>query len=167
MLIPILSSIIPIYQVVKVNLNDALDYQRSKTQAVYVQVLSKNKKNITSFLLFGIIACIYGLSIYYLLPLSLISLNFTMILRIFLFILVGILFALSLLALNSQTIMEKIFTHVFLVFEQKSMKQMVLKNLTAHRMRNRLTSIIYSLALGFIIFLIVTHRLINDSNRVL
>ena len=39
------------------------------------------------------------------------------------------------------------------------MKQMVLKNLTAHRMRNKMTSIIYSIALGFIIFLIVSYQL--------
>jgi hypothetical protein len=36
---------------------------------------------------------------------------------------------------------------------------MVLMNLTAHRMRNKMTSIIYSIALGFIIFLIVTYNL--------
>jgi len=36
---------------------------------------------------------------------------------------------------------------------------MILMNLTAHRMRNKMTSIIYSIALGFIIFLIVTYNL--------
>ena len=36
---------------------------------------------------------------------------------------------------------------------------MVLKNLTAHKMRNKMTSIIYSIALGFIIFLIVSYNL--------
>ena len=39
------------------------------------------------------------------------------------------------------------------------MRNMVLMNLTAHRMRNKMTSIIYSIALGFIIFLIVTYNL--------
>ena len=39
------------------------------------------------------------------------------------------------------------------------MSNMVLMNLTAHRMRNKMTSIIYSIALGFIIFLIVTYNL--------
>lgn len=39
------------------------------------------------------------------------------------------------------------------------MKLMVLKNLTAHRVRNKMTSIIYSIALGFIIFLIVSYNL--------
>lgn len=39
------------------------------------------------------------------------------------------------------------------------MRNMVLMNLTAHRMRNKMTSIIYSIALGFIIFLIVVYNL--------
>ena len=46
------------------------------------------------------------------------------------------------------------------------MKIMVLKNLTAHKIRNRMTSIIYSLSLGFIIFLLVSYKLQLDSNRV-
>ena len=36
---------------------------------------------------------------------------------------------------------------------------MVTKNLEAHKMRNKMTSIIYSIALGFIIFLIVSYNL--------
>lgn len=50
---------------------------------------------------FGGIASAYGISIYYLLPLALLSLNLTLIMRIFIFILFGMIFALSLIALNS------------------------------------------------------------------
>lgn len=100
----------------------------------------------------------YGVSIYYLLPLALLSLNLTLVMRIFIFILFGMLFALSLIALNTQRIFEILFTHIFLFFEKESLKQMVLKNLTAHRDRNKLTSLIYSLALGFIIFLVITYK---------
>ena len=39
------------------------------------------------------------------------------------------------------------------------MKILILKNLTAHKMRNKMTSIIDSLALGFIIFLVVSYNL--------
>lgn len=106
---------------------------------------------------FGTIACLYGISIYYLLPLALLSLNLSLIMRIFIFILFGMIFALSLIALNTQRIFEVLFTHIFLFFEANSVKVMVLKNLMAHRNRNRLTSIIYSLALGFVIFLIIAY----------
>ncbi len=62
------------------NLNDALDYQRSKTQAVYVEVLDKEKQSYTSYVVFGVITVAYGLAIYYFLPLSMLSLNFKLIL---------------------------------------------------------------------------------------
>lgn len=38
------------------------------------------------------------------------------------------------------------------------MKLLILKNLAAHKLRNRFTSIIYSLSLGFIIFLVVSYK---------
>jgi hypothetical protein len=120
---------------------------------------------MASYIVFGIIAVTYGLSIYYFLPLAMLSFNFGLILKIFFFILVGMLFGLSLLAFNLQRFLEIIFTYVFLCYEKKSMKQMVLKNLTAHRMRNKMTSIIYSIALGFIIFLIVSYQLQLRSTK--
>lgn len=55
--------------------------------------------------------------------------------------------------------MEMILTYVLLVFEKKSMKKMVTSNLNSHRERNKMTSIIYSISLGFIIFLIVSANL--------
>ena len=39
------------------------------------------------------------------------------------------------------------------------MRKMVFNNLKAHKLRNRLTSTIFSMALGFIIFLLVAYKL--------
>lgn len=110
---------------------------------------------------------IYGLAIYYFLPLSLLSLNFSLILRIFFFILLAMLFGLTLLSFNLQRVLEIILVYVLLCFEKQSMKNLVLKNLTAHKMRNKMTSIIFSLALGFIIFLIVSANLQIKSSQLL
>ncbi len=56
--------------------------------------------------------------------------------------------------------LEILLTYVVLCFEKKSMKKLVLNNLTAHKMRNKLTAIIYSLSIGFTIFMIVAYKLI-------
>lgn len=53
-----------------------------------------------SYIVFGVIAVTYGLSIYYFLPLAMLSFNFALVLQIFFMILVGMLFGLSLLAFN-------------------------------------------------------------------
>jgi FtsH-binding integral membrane protein len=149
------------------NLNDALDYQRSKTQAVYIEVLDKDKQSYTTYVIFGIITVVYGLAIYYFLPLSMLSLNFKLILRIFFMILLGMLFGLTLLSFNLQRLLEIALTHTLLFFEQSSMRMLVLKNLTAHKLRNKMTSIIFSLAIGFIVFLIVSYNLQIKSSSLL
>lgn len=100
LVIPFVSSIAPVQSALSKNLNDALNYQRSKTNAMFVEILQTNKKNISGMIVFGIIAVVYGLSIYYLLPLSMLSFNFSLILRIFFMILLGMLFGLSLMAMN-------------------------------------------------------------------
>lgn len=164
-IIPLLSSIAPIQSALKKNLNESLDIQRSKTQAMYVEILDPNTQNMGSYIVFGTVAVAYGFSIYYFLPLAMLSFNFALILNIFFFILISMLFGLSLLAFNLQRFIEVLLTYVFLILEEDSMRQMVLKNLTAHKMRNKMTSIIYSIALGFIIFLIVSYNLQIKSTQ--
>eukprot|EP00347_Sterkiella_histriomuscorum_P021563 403333540 len=158
-LIPCLSSIIPIIRVLGQNLNDALNYERNRVKAIYIKILHKSHVDIYPQLIFGIITFCYGFAMYYLLPLSLLSMDLGMILQVFFCILVGLLFGLSLLAINLQKPCEVLLTYLFLLCETRSMRRMVLNNLKAHMMRNRLTSTIFSMALGFIIFLLVAYKL--------
>ena len=84
----------------------------------------------------GLAFTAYGVTIYYLLPLALMSFNLNLLSQIIIFIIIGLLFALTLLAFNIQSSMEWFLTHVFLCFEKKSTRSMVLKNLSSHRKRN-------------------------------
>jgi len=122
-------------------------------------VLNKKKADIVPYVMFGTSITSYGIVIYYFLPLSLMSMNLTMVSKIVIFILVGLLFALTLLAFNLQGYIERICTTLFLMFESRSVKTMVVKNLSAHRRRNQMTALIYSLALGFLIFLSISCRM--------
>lgn len=124
-----------------------------------MKILDPKKSNLTSYVTFGIIAVLFGLSIYYFLPLAMLSFNLSLVLQIFMFILMGMLLGLSMLAFNLQRFVEIIFTYLLLFFEKKSMKTLVTNNLSSHRPRNKMTSIIFSISLGFIIFLIVTANL--------
>ena len=54
-------------------------------------------------------------------------------------------------------------SHVLLFWESRSLKTLLAKNIIAHRSRNRLTSNIYALTLGCIIFLIVSANLQVES----
>jgi hypothetical protein len=55
--------------------------------------------------------------------------------------------------------MERLLSKIFLFFEIKSMRVMAVKNLSAHRNRNQMTALIYSLALGFLMFLSISCRM--------
>ena len=158
-LIPLLSSIMPIQIVLDRNLNDALDIQRSKTQAVYVNILNKKQADYTPLVATGTAFTVYGVTIYYLLPLALMSFNLSLLSQIIIFILMGLLFGLTLLAFNIQSSVENLLTNVFLFFELNSIRRMVRKNLSSHRKRNQMTALIYSLALGFLIFLSISSRM--------
>ena len=58
------------------------------------------------------------------------------------------------MAVNLRGFLEKILIYVLLFWEKRSMRTLVKKNLIAHKRTNKLTSIIYALTLGCIIFLI-------------
>ena len=57
-------------------------------------------KNVIPYILFGSLAVIFGISIYYGLPLAMLKLNFGLILTIFFMILMSLLFGLVLFTVN-------------------------------------------------------------------
>ena len=88
-------------------------------------------------------------------PLAVLTADLGLLFEIFFLILVGMILGLALISLNLQRILENIVVSLMIFYESKSMKIMVLKNLSVHRENNRMTAIIYSLTLGTIIFIIV------------
>lgn len=114
---------------------------------------------MTSLLLFGIVAVSFGFGVYYLLPLGLVSFNLSLSLSVSLAILFGMIFALALLTVNLMQILNVMVARFCLFFESSSIRLTVLKNLVAHRDRNRMTALVFSLTLGFILFLNIVARI--------
>lgn len=78
----------------------------------------------------------YGCGIYYLLPLSLLTMNLTLLLAILFGSLIGMIFGMVTLAFNFQKIFELILVKLLLFWERTSMRILVLKNLVTHKERN-------------------------------
>lgn len=161
-LIPMFSSIIPVVKVLGQNLNDAINYQRSRVKATYIEIMKANQTQMVPYLIFGVIATLYGFGVYYMLPLALLSFNLGLILSVFFFILLGYLFGLILFAINAQRVVENLFLKVFLFWEAPAMKALIRNNLKSHTQKNKLTSTVFSMALGFLIFLMVQYRLLRQ-----
>jgi hypothetical protein len=150
-----LSSIIPILKVLGQNLNDALNFNRSRIKGTFVEIMKKSKANVVPYIIFGMITFVYGFSIFYTMPLSLLSMKISLLLGIFLFILIGLLVGLTLMAMNLQRFVEIALTYGALFWEKQSMRLLVLNNLKTHSLRNKLTSAIFSMSLAFNIFIMV------------
>ena len=106
-----------------------------------------------SVMIIGLCLVGFGFMIYYLMPLSLLSLNFSVLLEIFVGLLLGMLFGMVMLALNMERILQKFLIFSLFFWEKSVVISMVSKNLVAHIVRNKKTSLMYALSLAFLIFI--------------
>lgn len=124
--------------------------------------MKPNEAKVIPYVIFGVITTLYGFGVYYMLPLSMLSSNLGLMLQVFFMILLGYLFGLVLLAINLQHLMERFLLLVLLFWEKPSMKRLILNNLKAHQVKNKLTSTVFSMALGFLIFLLMQYKLLSQ-----
>lgn len=148
---PICAAFFPIRSILGKNIATSLNSTINKTTGMKIEVVNIEIKETQTLIVFGSLTFIYGASIYYFLPLALISYNFSLIGFIFLFILIGILLGMVLLSLNIENILQKVITYILLFFTKSYTKQVIVKNLTAHRLKNRKTSLMYSISVGLFI----------------
>lgn len=107
-------------------------------------------------LVFGLIAVVSGVFLFYFFPKSIVNLNLRLMFNIFFMLLIGMIIGWAMIALNLQRALELVIVYTLILWEKKSMKLLITKNLSAHRESNQLTSLIYSLTLGCIIFVVVS-----------
>jgi ABC-type antimicrobial peptide transport system permease subunit len=150
-LAPLVASIIPIRNILSQNLSWALNTTMSKTSGIKVEITSAVKTQRRMLLIFGSLTFLYGCSVYYFLPLSLLSMNFGLLLTVFLWILIGMLLGFILLSLNVEYLVQLLFTNIFFFWTRSYTKVIILTNLSSHRLRNRKTTMMFALALGFFI----------------
>jgi len=93
--------------------------------------------------------------IYYLLPKGLINQDITLLMFVFFTILLGLLIGLILISISFQYLIEKLLAYVLLFWINVTDFILILKNLSAHRFKNRRSSILYALSVALIVFLSV------------
>lgn len=94
-----------------------------------------------------------GLALYYLLPLALLSLDLGLFLALFLCVFVGMLGGAAVLALNAQGLLQRALACLCIAWwERGAVVRVAVANLGAHARRNRLTSLMYTLAVAFVVF---------------
>ena len=93
LIIPTIAAVVPASKAFQKSLVDSLNTVR-QTGGVKITISSEKVADLTPMIAFGVISVLFGVSIYYFLPLSLLSMNASMLLTIFFFILIGMVFSL-------------------------------------------------------------------------
>jgi ABC-type antimicrobial peptide transport system permease subunit len=160
--VPLLASVAPIAAALSRNVHDSIGSTRaagSQQQGAVEVSAKRNSAHAVPLpaLTVGVLLVVLGGSIYYLVPLALLSTNLALLLNLFLLLLAMMMLGLVTLALNAQHMLERAVVFALLCVERVAVRAVVLKNLVAHRRRNQLTTLMFALSLAFIIFLYVSY----------
>ena len=163
--IPLISSYFPIKKSLEDNLKETLTIFNKKIGDIVVSIIKLENLGIspTTFIA-SITFIVIGLLTYYVAPLSFLFMNISL----FLFIMIGILLTMllgliiltQLLVPHLQKLILKII--MFLSFKDRKLELIVIKNLEGHKRRDLQVSIMFMVALGFVIFAGCTLNLVVD-----
>jgi hypothetical protein len=154
--IPLASSIAPIMSVLSQSLPDALDTARSRTKVFDYSISRSIDRPISwTTLLFGIGLAVFCFCIFYLVPMSLFTMNLGLLFTIFFLLLGGILFGFLLLLVNFEAYFQTFTSRLLFFWEHSAVFALLRSNLKAHRMRNRKTSLMFSSSVAFVVFVTV------------
>eukprot|EP01103_Thecamoeba_quadrilineata_P012745 TRINITY_DN3364_c1_g1_i1.p1 TRINITY_DN3364_c1_g1~~TRINITY_DN3364_c1_g1_i1.p1 ORF type:complete len:1045 (+),score=214.58 TRINITY_DN3364_c1_g1_i1:1531-4665(+) len=164
--VPVFASIAPIRAALKRSVLEALSERgrASATNATKVRVERLNSTVNWASVATGVAATAFGMGIYYVVPLALLSGNGALLVDVFVITVLCMLLGLVLLATNIQGLLERALVWILIApWEAMAVISIVRKNLAGHRRRNRKTAAMYSLALGFVVFVVTSYRLQIDS----
>ena len=163
--IPLISSYFPIKKVLNSNLKENLSLFNKKIGEIVVYMIKLENIGISPTTLFvSIILINIGIFTYYVSPLSFIYLNQ----RLFLFIMLGILILMILgLIILSQLLiphLQKLILKIimFFFYKDRNLHLIILRNLDGHKRRDQQISLMFMIALGFVIFSGCTLNLVTD-----
>jgi ABC-type lipoprotein release transport system permease subunit len=159
-LVPVLSSLLPIQAALSTSLAQALDYTRPKSAAITYTIERASDRAIPRFAVAaGSLFSLMGIVLYVALPSALLSLNLFLLGSIFFSLLMAILLGLVIVGMNLQRLAETFVLYASFFWLPASIRQLVDKNLISHKLRNRKTFLMYSLSVSFIVFIDVTFSL--------
>ena len=159
-LVPVLSSLLPIQAALSTSLAQALDYTRPKSAAITYTIERASDRAIPGFAVAaGSLFSLFGVILYVALPSALLSVNLFLLLSIFFSLLMAILLGLVIIGMNLQRLAETFVLYAAFFWLPASIRQLVHKNLISHKLRNRKTFLMYSLSISFIVFIFVTFSL--------
>ena len=152
---PIISNIVPITRALSKTLKDSLDLYHRVINEMTVQVLRLEKLGISfSQFVISITLISTGIITYYFAPLAFVYRNFALFLAIMNMILILMILGFTILASLLQGMFEYLLVKLFILIAKrdKALESVVLKNMSSHKKRNTKTTLMFCIAISFLIF---------------
>lgn len=153
--LPLISSYFPVKKALSSNLKDSLSIFNKKINDISVNIIKLEKMGVSpSLTLASLILIIIGFLTYYLAPMSFLAMDFSRFLFILNSILIMMIIGLILIMQIFVPSIQKFFLKILMIFFKKdrNLEFIISKNLDGHYRRNQKSSIMFMIALGFIIF---------------
>jgi len=153
--IPLASNILPIMRALSKTLRDSLDLYHRTVNDILVTVVKLEKMGVSIDQTFSaILLILMGFVSYYLIPMAFIFNNIQLALAIINIILIIMIVGFTLLINLIETPFEKLILNIILSCRcsDKKLKSIILKNMEGHYSRNWKTTLMYTIALAFLIF---------------
>ena len=168
--IPIISSFFPIKKSLEDNLRETLAIFNKKIGDIVVSIIKLENLGVSpTTLIAAITLIVIGLLTYYLAPMSFLLLNSQLFLFIMIAILITMLLGLIILTQLLVPYLQKLILKIIMLIscKDRNLHLIVLKNLEGHKRRDQQVSIMFMVALGFVIFSGCTLNLVVDFVEVL
>jgi ABC-type antimicrobial peptide transport system permease subunit len=153
--LPLISSYFPIKKALSSNLKDSLAIFSKKITDISVNIVKLERLGISpSLLLSSIILIILGFITYYLAPMAFLKSDFSTFLFILNSILIMMIIGMILLMQIFVPKIQKFILNIiiFIFSFDKNLKFLISKNLDGHFVRNQKSSVMFMIALSFVIF---------------
>jgi ABC-type antimicrobial peptide transport system permease subunit len=163
--IPLCSSYFPIKKALSFNLKDSLTVFSKRMTDITVNIMKLGQLGISPVVLIcAILLVVMGFATYYIAPLSFLLFDmsiFIFLLNLILIVMIlGLIFVLQMFIPYMQRAVLELIMLIF--WGDRNVKFVVIKNLEGHSKRNQKTSIMFMIALSFVIFAGCTLKLIAN-----
>lgn len=168
--IPLISSYFPIKKALDANLKETLTIFNKKIGDLFVSMVKLENLGISvSSFLGSIVIIVIGFATYYIAPLSFLLMDPGIFVFIMTMILIVMLIGLIIIIQLFIPQLQKLVLNIIMLFayKDKNLHFIVKKNLEGHQKRNQKVSIMFMIALGFIIFAGCTLNLVVDFIKTL
>ena len=163
--IPLISSYFPIKKSLEDNLRETLSIFNKKIGDIVVSIIKLENLGVSpTTLIAAVTLIVIGLLTYYLAPMSFLLLDSQLFLFIMIAILITMLLGLIILTQLLVPYLQKLILRIimFISWKDRNLHLIVVKNLEGHKRRDQQVSIMFMVALGFVIFSGCTLNLVVD-----